>query len=194
MRRLLIAIALVFAHTAWSEDFEDALAAYNRKDYTTALKKFRSAAQKGNANAQTAVGMMYEQGQGVARDYKEAVRWYRFAARQGIAIAQYNLGLMYQEGEGVEQDYSEAARLFRLAAESGHEEAQLKIASLYLIGYGVPKSYLRAYMWSYIALEGGNKKSKNLNKIAAERMTLKKTEQAQRMARDCMASNFTKCD
>jgi TPR repeat protein len=194
MRRLLIAIALVFTHAAWSGDFEDGLAAYNRKDYTTALKKFRSAAQQGNAAAQTNLGKIYEQGEGVAQDYKEAVRWYHFAARQGIAIAQYNLGLRYQEGEGVKQDYSEAARLFRLAAESGHEEAQLKIASLYLIGYGVPKSYLLAYMWSYIALEGGNNKSKNLNKIAAERMTLKKKEQAQRMARECIASNFTKCD
>ena len=194
MRRLLIIITLVFAHKAWGGDFEDGWVAYERKDYATAVTKFRSAALKGNADAQTVVGMMYEQGQGVARDNKEAVRWYRFPARQGIAIAQYNLGLMYQEGEGVEQDYSEAARLFRLAAESGHEEAQLKIASLYLIGYGVPKSSLRAYMWSYIALEGGNKKSKNLNKIAAERMTLKKTEQAQRIARECIASNFTKCD
>ena len=68
MRRLLVVIALVFAHAAWSGDMEDGLAAYQRKDYATAFTKFRSAAQQGNRDAQTFVGMMYNEGKGVAQD------------------------------------------------------------------------------------------------------------------------------
>ena len=193
MRQLLIIVALVLAQTAWGGDFEDGLAAYLRKDHATALAKYRSAAQQGNAAAQTNIGVMYDRGEGVAQDYTAAVHWYRLAAKQGIAIAQYNLGLHYENGRGVTQDYRESARFYRLAAESGLEVAQHAIASLYLRGDGVPKSNLLAYMWSYIASERGNIESKNLNYSAAANMTLKQAEQAQRMARECMASNFKKC-
>jgi len=48
MRRLLIVIAPLFAHTAVAGAYEDGLAAAERKDYATALAKFRSAAQQGN--------------------------------------------------------------------------------------------------------------------------------------------------
>jgi TPR repeat protein len=194
MRRLLVIVALVFAHTGLAGDFEDGMAALERKDFATAFSKFRSAAQQGNAAAQTNLGVMYDRGEGVAQDYTAAVHWYRLAAKQGIAIAQYNLGLNYENGRGVTQDYKEAARFYRLAAESGLEVAQHAIASLYLRGDGVTKSNLLAYMWSYLASERGNIESKNLNHLAAANMTLKQAEQAQRMARECMASNFRKCN
>jgi TPR repeat protein len=103
MRRLLI-VALLFAQTARSGDLEDAWADHERKDYELAFTKFRSAAEKGDAIAQTIVGWMYDQGEGVARDYKEAVRWYRLATTQGFAAAQLNLGVMYAKGHGVAQD------------------------------------------------------------------------------------------
>ena len=37
-------------------------------------------AEKGDAVAQTSIGFMYANGQGVERDEKEAVKWYRKAA------------------------------------------------------------------------------------------------------------------
>ena len=37
-------------------DYEDGIAAYERKDYATVLIKFRSAALQGNATAQTILG------------------------------------------------------------------------------------------------------------------------------------------
>ena len=45
-------VALLYAAAVQAGDFEDGLAAYNRKDYATALAKWRSAAQQGNRNAQ----------------------------------------------------------------------------------------------------------------------------------------------
>ena len=194
MRRLLILIALVFAHTAPAGDFEDGLAAFERKDYTTALTKFRSAALKGNRDAQTLVGMLYIEGLGVAQDYKEAVRWFQLAAQQGFADAQYSLGVMYERGEGVAQDFKAAVRWYQLAAKQGVSRAQHNLGLMYGKGQGVLQDHTRAHMWSNIAAIAGNKDSVKNRDIAASLMTPQQIEQAQRMARECMASNFTKCD
>ncbi len=194
MRRLLIVIALLFTHAAVAGDFEDGVAAYERKDYTTAFIKYRNAAQLGNAAAQALVGMMYDEGIGVAQDYKEAVRWYRLAAQQGYADAQYNLGVMYKDGQGVAQDYKEAVRWYRLAAQQGLAEAQNNLGVMYSKGQGVLQDHVRAHMWSNIAAVNGDKGSVKNRDLAASKMTPQQIEQAQRMARECMASNFTKCD
>ena len=82
----------------------EGVAAYNKKDYATALREFKSLASQGNAEAQVNLGVMFGEGLGVPQDYKEAVKWYRLAADQGDAIAQYNLGLLYGDGQGVAQD------------------------------------------------------------------------------------------
>ena len=104
---------------AWAGDFEDGVAAHKKKDFVTALKKFKSAAAQGNSDAQFNLGVMYDIGQGVTQDYAEAVRWWKLAAAQGDATAQYNLGLMYGEGKGVVQDYTRAHMWFNLAAVTG---------------------------------------------------------------------------
>lgn len=69
------------------DQFDAALAAYNRQDYATARSLLQPLAEQGYALAQGNLGLMYENGQGVAQDYQEAVRWYRLAAEQGNAGA-----------------------------------------------------------------------------------------------------------
>ncbi|NCX22776.1 MAG: sel1 repeat family protein, partial [Betaproteobacteria bacterium] len=95
VRFVIAALFTLIVNAALAGDLEDGLAAYIRKDYATALAKFRSAAQQGVADAQYNLGVMYEKGRGVAQDYGEAVRWYQMAAQQGYKEAQYNLGVMY---------------------------------------------------------------------------------------------------
>ncbi len=41
----------------------------------------------GNADAQTALGTMYAQGQGAPQNYTEAAKWFRLAADQKEATA-----------------------------------------------------------------------------------------------------------
>ena len=101
------------------DDLEDAIDAYERKDYKTAYKLLLPLAEQGVASAQNNLGWMYAQGHGVPQDYKEAVKWYRLSVEQGYATAQVNLGFMYNFGRGVPQDYKEAVRLYRLSAEQG---------------------------------------------------------------------------
>jgi TPR repeat protein len=62
---------------------EDAVAAYARSDYATALRTFRPLAIQGNAVGQYILGFMYSNGQGVPQDYIEAHAWFALAAAQG---------------------------------------------------------------------------------------------------------------
>ena len=123
MRRLLallfFTITLGIAQGAYAGPYQDALAAYGRGDYATALSLLRPLAAQGNATAQFVLGMMYNYGQGVVQDYKEAMKWSRLAAAQGDVDAQYMLGEMYDLGQGVVQNYVRAHMWFMLSVANG---------------------------------------------------------------------------
>ena len=87
------------------------------------------AAAQGHIRAQTNLGDMFRDGQGVEQDYAEAVRLYHLAAAQGDAEAQTSLGFMCWRGDGTAKDYAEAVRLLRLAAAQGHARAQCSVAT-----------------------------------------------------------------
>jgi TPR repeat protein len=59
---------------------EDADAAYNRGDYSTAINIYRSLAANGNPKAQLNVGLMFVEGQGVAKDLDIAQIFFKSAA------------------------------------------------------------------------------------------------------------------
>lgn len=106
-KHAIAAIILIssFATPVVAGPFEDAFAAYSRGDYATALRLYQPLADKGSPIAQTNLGVMYANDEGVARDYAEAVKWFRLAADQGLDYAQRNLGEMYANGQGAPQDY-----------------------------------------------------------------------------------------
>ena len=146
---------------SWGADFQRGVAAYNRGDYTTALREWAPLAKQGNADAQYNLGLMHEKGQGVPQDDKEAVKWYRLAAQQGGADAQYNLGFMYHNGQGVPQHYKEAVKWYRLAAEQGYAAAQTGLGVMsglgvmYEYGQGVPQHHKKAMKWYRLAAKQG---------------------------------------
>ena len=55
------------------------------------MKWFRRAADQGSAVAQSNLGLMYANGEGVAQDNAEAEKWLNLAANQGDEIARQNL-------------------------------------------------------------------------------------------------------
>ncbi len=111
-----VVIALLLSGNAIAGDLEDCAAAYDRQDYAAALQLCRPLAEQGDARAQTSLGGMYYNGQGVQRDYDEAAKWARKAAEQGYAPAQVYLGVMYWNGQGVPQDAVRAYMWLNLAA------------------------------------------------------------------------------
>jgi uncharacterized protein len=118
-----IILVLSFAAPVAAGPFEDALAAYDKGDFATALRLWRPLADQGLAPAQSNLGSMYENGRGVAQNDAEALKWYRLAANQGYAIAQYNLGVIYGNRRGVPQDYVRAYMWFNLSAALGYQIA-----------------------------------------------------------------------
>lgn len=94
------------------------------EDLVEAARWYSRAARRGNANAQTKMGVFLAQGLGrVAQDYTQAAAWFREAAEQQHPEAQYNLGVLYATGTGVEQDRVQALMWLNLAQEAGVAQA-----------------------------------------------------------------------
>lgn len=115
MAACLLMLGLLVSGTSFA-GFDEGLTAYNKGDFATALKEWKPLADQGNAEAQFNLGVMYDNGQGVAQDYAQAVQWYRKSADQGDADAQNNLGVMYADGQGVPQTNVVAYALYNLSA------------------------------------------------------------------------------
>ena len=189
--KLLLVLFVCAAGPAVAGPFEDATAAYNQGDYTSALRLWRPLADQGYAQAQVNLGLLYSTGRGVPQDYVQAVYWYRKAADQGDAYAQFNLGFMYDTGEGVPQDYAAAMSWYRKAADQGYAPAQSNLGFMYVRGEGVPQDYVQAHMWLNLAASrfaASEKENRDLaiknRDIVAAKMTPAQIAEAQKLARE----------
>lgn len=147
--------ALSLFSVAVAGQFEDGAAAYTNGDYATALRDFRSLADRGHAVAQYNLGRMYYDGRGVPQNFAEALRSFQLAAAQGHAGAENSLGALYLAGEGVDQNTAEALRWYRLAAEQGYAIAQHDLGSLYITGRYMPQNLAEAANWFRRAADQG---------------------------------------
>jgi hypothetical protein len=109
---------------------DQALAAYEARDYATALQLFRGLAEVGDAFAQFNLGYMLWRGEGVEADNTAALHWYRKAAEQGFPPAQRNLARFYQFARGIPQDLEVAAAWFDKARLQGETSADHDLALL----------------------------------------------------------------
>ena len=150
----------VFACPVSGDDGNAELAAgneaYEAQTYESAIKHFRKAAEKGNAEAQFKLGNCLYQGLGAEQDQAEAVKWFRKAAEQGLAKAQFNLGNSFYQGAGAELDYDEAFNWYRKAAEQGLAEAQYSLGICFYQGLGTEQDYAEAVYWFRKAAEQGH--------------------------------------
>ena len=78
----------------WYDGGEEGLEQCHAK----AMEWYRKAADQGDAEAQSNIGVLYLFGQGVPVDYPLAAAWLLKAALQDNADAQFNLGLLYVKG------------------------------------------------------------------------------------------------
>ena len=142
-------------------------AGYLRSDVAALL----GMAEDGGASAQSNLGVMYENGTGVAQDSAAAVSWYRKAADQGLADAQFNLGRMYELGTGVAQDSAAAVSWYRKAADQGNAYAQYNLGLMYANGQGVPQDYVQAHKWLNLGATSGDADAVKNRDIVASKMT-----------------------
>lgn len=140
-------------------DFKTGYAAFEARDYATALAELLPLADQGDAASQRLLGVIFRNGLLGAPDSVGAARWFRAAAEQGDADALYSLGVMYYEGEtGLPDGDTEPSRLrgvavelFEAAANRNHVDAQLYLGHAYAEGIGVALDREVAFMWFQLA-------------------------------------------
>jgi uncharacterized protein len=112
----------------------------NEGNSPTAIKTLTPLAEKGNALAQNALGLVYMSAPDMKPDYTQAIGWYKKSAALGFGGAYSNLGYMASNGFGTPKSSSEAAKWFTLAAATGSYLGQFNLGRLYETGEGVPKN------------------------------------------------------
>lgn len=115
---------------------DDAIAAYEGGDYAAAASRFEALAEAGSERAHYYLGLLYENGLGVAQDYAAAARHYREAAQFGDGEAQFNLAALYETGRGVPQDYDEAHRWYSASVARGQPKGKAAVERLSAIRFG----------------------------------------------------------
>lgn len=112
-------------------------------------------AEKGDAQAQGALGRIYFIGEGVPKDTAKAFEWFLKAAEQGDALMQCVVGNMYYSGTEVPKDDAKAFEWFQKAAAQGDAEGQDSLGQAYAKGIGVPKDDAKAVeLWQKAAAQG----------------------------------------
>ena len=120
------------------------------------LAEVRSAADKGDAAAQSMMGHFYRYGQnGLAKVARFAAELFSKAAAQGDAFSQYNLSVLFWHGDGVARSAAEGARLDRLAAKQGLAQSMYNLAEAMKDGAGCEKDPVLAMKWMRRSAELG---------------------------------------
>ena len=117
---------------------------------------FRSAAEAGDPEAQSLLGRMYLDGEGVEQSNKKAFKWISLAAEQDEPYALGYLGYMHYEGKCTEQSFEKALSLFVRSAEEGNPEGAFNAGSMYLQGEGTEKDLSKAEEYFLIAADSGD--------------------------------------
>ncbi|CAN7521635.1 hypothetical protein [Polaromonas sp. LjRoot131] len=112
-------------------------------------------ANGGNARAQHAVAMIYNQGLGVEVNHELANTWYRKSAEAGFVLAQASLAWNQHNGIGTAVDPALAFENYRRAAEQGHPYAMNNLAVMYFRGVGTRPDVKASFDWFMRAAEAG---------------------------------------
>ncbi len=121
----------------------------------TVIAATHQSAERGDADAQFKLSMIYFEGDGVARSPEQGMKWIRRAADQGHGKAQEGLGMMLQVGVGGQTNLAEAAAWYRKAAEQGLPHAQAMLGNMLLYGLGIRRDPAEGMAWLRKSAEQG---------------------------------------
>ena len=155
IKSLLVFTGLLLVIGVHAGALEDGHTAFDAKHYKQAYTLWKPLAQRGDADAQYNLGLLYMNGLGVEKNDRMALMWFIRAGQQGLADAQYNAGVMFYLGKGVYPSYITAVKWWQLAAEKDHANAENNLAVMYAYGYGVKKEPAKAIkLWTAAAEQG----------------------------------------
>lgn len=127
----------------------------------TAAKWFSAASDKGDGNAATQLGFMYEEGVFDGKpDFAKAVQCFQLATERGDVGGKFALGRCYLKGRGLPaKDEVRGVELVRQASDAGDTRAIDLLGDCYMHGTGVKTDYAEALRLFTRASERGNLRS-----------------------------------
>jgi len=129
------------------ESYNQAVDAFETKNYRFALKIFKQLADLGIPEAQYNLGFMFQHGTGVDADWKQAASWYLKAAINGLAVAQHDIGICYYHGNGIEQSYDKAIEWMKKSAEQNYSPAQYNLGAMYYSNEAITQDLEESFAW-----------------------------------------------
>jgi TPR repeat protein len=140
-------LVVLSGHEGIADDLTDALILHARHDDARAVEQLTILAEQHNAVAQATLGVIYLNGEGVARDSFKAFGWLHAAADQGYAEAQFELGEMLRDGIGTPADGKLALVWFLRAAAQDVPHAHSAIGELYVDHADIAQDFDTAIHW-----------------------------------------------
>jgi len=162
-------LCFVFPLISNADQLEDANAAIKNEDYKKASELLLPLAEENNTEAQTLLGALYVNGQGVEKDFDKGMALIMKAAKQGFTPARikafrlsldlakqgdtgamYNVGYMCLNGwGGGEYDTDVCLRWMENAGKMGHEKSAKILARIYKEGmFGVTPDEEKVNYWN----------------------------------------------
>jgi hypothetical protein len=123
--------------------------------YGDAVPVMTAACDGGNAAGCSALGLMYQNSQGVARDDFKAASYYRKACDGGNAKGCTNLGWFTESGRGTDKDPVKAVSLYRKGCDGKDAYGCELLGIMYLNGRGVAKDEAKAVELARKSCDGG---------------------------------------
>lgn len=115
-----------------------------KREPALAFSWFQSAAEKGYAPAMRQAGLMYSNGNGVARDWNRAFVLFEQAAGKGDVASKFLLGECLFYGKGTTKDQKRAVSILSEAAGANEPRAMNLLGTCYQRGFGTKPDYEKA--------------------------------------------------
>ena len=146
MRYKYLAASIWFASLASpisAQSVKAGIDAWQKADYSAAVRIWRPLAEQGDADAQFNLGQAYRLGRGVPIDLGGAQLWFERAAGQGHLDAQTTLGLLlFQNG-----NHTGALRWLKAASDKGEPRAMLVYGTALFNGDSVAQDPVLGYAY-----------------------------------------------
>jgi len=157
-----------------------------------AFELYKSAASKGDSEAQYKAAMIYKEGRLnshanfpiIDPDPMAATDLFKKSADQGNDKAQFEYGMCHLNGTQIPKNDKEAVAWLKRSSSQGNALAQEVLGLCFAKGEGIEKDFVQAYMWFNLAASAGNEDCVGRRERTATFMTPKQIEKAQQLSRE----------
>jgi TPR repeat protein len=130
LKSLFASALLVTCGSLWADTFTEGSNAFNRRDYSVALEKWKISASSGDSHASFNIGSIYYYGLGTQQNYYEALQWFKKATLVEDGRAEFLIGDMHLKGQGTAKDVVGAKVWLTIAELKGNKDASKVITSV----------------------------------------------------------------